>query len=115
MQKARGSLKGEGGSNPDELAAGWDTGLETPFAAKAETPARRMAKANNTNENVPYVPNVAYEIHIRGEFPLKGIIIGNGVYSGLIQNPTVPEFAYNQGLIDEHQLLAPLLCHNVGT
>ena len=53
MQKARGSLKGEGGSNPDELAAGWDTGLETPFAAKAETPARRMAKANNTNENVP--------------------------------------------------------------
>jgi len=52
-----------------------------------------------------YVPNVAYEIHIRGEFPLKGIIIGNGVYSGLIQNPTVPEFAYNQGLIDEHQLL----------
>lgn len=50
-----------------------------------------------------YVPNVAYEIQLRNELPLKGVIIGNGVYSGKIQNPTVPDFAYGHGLIDERQ------------
>lgn len=49
-----------------------------------------------------YVPNVAYEIQLRKELNLKGVIIGNGVYSGKIQNPTVPDFAYSHGLIDEH-------------
>lgn len=48
-----------------------------------------------------YVPNVAYEIQLRGELPLKGVIIGNGVYSGKIQAPTVPDFAYASGVIDE--------------
>ncbi|CAJ1429751.1 unnamed protein product [Effrenium voratum] len=48
-----------------------------------------------------YVPNVAYEIQKRGELALKGIIIGNGIYSGRLQYPTVAEYAYNQGLIDD--------------
>ena len=36
------------------------------------------------------MPNVAYEVQLRGELKLEGIIIGNGVYSGRLQNPTVP-------------------------
>mmetsp|Transcript_71885 Transcript_71885/g.158986 ORF Transcript_71885/g.158986 Transcript_71885/m.158986 type:complete len:451 (+) Transcript_71885:65-1417(+) len=51
-----------------------------------------------------YVPNVAYEIHLRGELQLKGVIIGNGVYDGRIQYPTIPQFAYMQGLIDQQML-----------
>lgn len=50
-----------------------------------------------------YVPNVAYEIHVQGKFDLQGVIIGNGVYSGRTQWPTVPDFAYAQGLIDDKQ------------
>jgi len=49
-----------------------------------------------------YVPNVAFEIHNRGELNLKGVIIGNGMYKPLIQYPTIPEYAYNQGIIDDH-------------
>jgi carboxypeptidase C (cathepsin A) len=48
-----------------------------------------------------YVPNVAYEIHLRGELALKGVLIGNGMYSPRIQYPTVADFAYAQGLIDD--------------
>lgn len=50
-----------------------------------------------------YVPNVAYEIHIQGELPLQGVIIGNGMYSSELQYPAVPEFAYMHGLIDDTQ------------
>jgi len=49
-----------------------------------------------------YVPNVAFEIHQRGELNLQGIIIGNGMYKPLVQYATIPEYAFNQGIIDEH-------------
>lgn len=50
-----------------------------------------------------YVPNVAFEIHSRGELALQGVIIGNPVFSGELQYPSVPEFAYTHGLIDDAQ------------
>eukprot|EP00928_Gymnodinium_smaydae_P089587 TRINITY_DN73529_c0_g1_i1.p1 TRINITY_DN73529_c0_g1~~TRINITY_DN73529_c0_g1_i1.p1 ORF type:complete len:473 (+),score=68.68 TRINITY_DN73529_c0_g1_i1:54-1421(+) len=49
-----------------------------------------------------YVPNVAFEIHSRGELNLQGVIIGNGMYKPLVQYPTIPDFAYNEGILDEH-------------
>lgn len=52
-----------------------------------------------------YVPNVAYEIHLQGELDLKGVIIGNGMYKPLLQYPTIPEFAYNQGILDANSYL----------
>lgn len=49
-----------------------------------------------------YVPNVAYEIHAQGELNLKGVIIGNGMFKPLVQYPVIPEYAYNQGVLDEN-------------
>jgi vitellogenic carboxypeptidase-like protein len=49
-----------------------------------------------------YVPNVAFEIHQRGELNLQGVIIGNGMYKPLVAYPTIPEYAFNQGILDEH-------------
>merc|ERR1712224_984525 len=49
-----------------------------------------------------YVPNVAWEIHQRGELNLQGVIIGNGMYTGAVQYPTIPQYAYDQGILDEH-------------
>jgi len=49
-----------------------------------------------------YVPNVAFEIHQRAELNLQGVIIGNGMYKPLVQYPTILEFAFNQGILDEH-------------
>jgi len=49
-----------------------------------------------------YVPNVAFEIHQRSELDLQGVIIGNGMYKPLVQYPTIPEYAFNQGILDEH-------------
>jgi len=49
-----------------------------------------------------YVPNVAFEIHQRGQLDLRGVIIGNGMYKPLVQYPAVPDFAFNEGILDEH-------------
>eukprot|EP00930_Biecheleria_cincta_P046636 TRINITY_DN32184_c0_g1_i1.p1 TRINITY_DN32184_c0_g1~~TRINITY_DN32184_c0_g1_i1.p1 ORF type:complete len:456 (-),score=75.62 TRINITY_DN32184_c0_g1_i1:98-1465(-) len=49
-----------------------------------------------------YVPNVAFEIHLRGELNLQGVIIGNGMYVPRVQYATLPEYAYNEGILDEH-------------
>ncbi|CAE7187002.1 AMT1-1 [Symbiodinium microadriaticum] len=96
-QERRSYVKSE-----KEMREDFYTALKFIFTQHPEY-ARNPLWVTGESYGGKYVPNVAYEIHLRGEFPLKGIIIGNGVYSGLIQNPTVPEFAYNQGLIDEHQ------------
>jgi len=49
-----------------------------------------------------YVPNVALEIHQRGKLNLKGVIIGNGMYKPLVQYPVIPDYAFDQGILDEH-------------
>lgn len=49
-----------------------------------------------------YVPNVAYEIHRHGELDLRGVIIGNGMISPRIQYAAIADYAFNQGVIDEH-------------
>lgn len=51
-----------------------------------------------------YIPNIAYEVHLRQELNLKGVLIGNGLFSAKLQYPTVPEFAFGAGLIDENAL-----------
>lgn len=49
-----------------------------------------------------YVPNVAFEIHQRAELNLQGVIIGNGMYKASIQYPVIPQYAFDQGILDEH-------------
>jgi carboxypeptidase C (cathepsin A) len=49
-----------------------------------------------------YIPNVAWEIHERAELNLMGVIIGNGMFLPRLQYLTIPDYAYNQGIIDRH-------------
>lgn len=48
-----------------------------------------------------YVPNFAWETHLRKRVNLQGVVIGNGMYRPEIQYAAVPEFAFANGLIDE--------------
>jgi vitellogenic carboxypeptidase-like protein len=55
-----------------------------------------------------YVPNIALELAVNAtEVPLKGIIVGNGLYHERIQYTTLGDFAFNAGVIDE-KLLAEM-------
>ena len=48
-----------------------------------------------------YVPNVAWEVAINAtEIPLKGIVVGNGMYNMALQYPSVGQMAYGAGVID---------------
>eukprot|EP00931_Biecheleriopsis_adriatica_P044688 TRINITY_DN25587_c0_g1_i2.p1 TRINITY_DN25587_c0_g1~~TRINITY_DN25587_c0_g1_i2.p1 ORF type:complete len:487 (+),score=110.27 TRINITY_DN25587_c0_g1_i2:106-1461(+) len=85
----------------EEMRKDYYTALQV-FFAKHEEYRSNPLWVTGESYGGKYVPNVAYEIHLRGELPLKGVIIGNGVYSGKLQYPTVPEFAYAMGLVDEH-------------
>lgn len=49
-----------------------------------------------------YVPNIAWEIHSSfPELPLKGMIIGNGLYNATAGYESVREYAFGAGMIDE--------------
>lgn len=87
----------------EEMRQNYHSALEVFFKAHPEYKGNPLWVTGESYGG-KYVPNVAFEIHSRGMFPLQGVIIGNGVYSGKIQYPTVPQFAYTQGLIDEHIL-----------
>jgi len=55
-----------------------------------------------------YVPNIALELAVNAtDVPLKGIIVGNGLYHERIQYTTLGDFAFNAGVIDE-KLLAEM-------
>jgi len=47
-----------------------------------------------------YIPNIAVYLDEK-KFPFAGVIIGNGYYDAKVQYLTVPEVAYNFGIIDE--------------
>lgn len=49
-----------------------------------------------------YVPNIAWEIAINAtEIPLKGVLIGNGMYNMKLQYPTLAAIAMAAGVIDQ--------------
>jgi len=47
-----------------------------------------------------YIPNIAAYLHEKN-FPFEGVVLGNGLYEPEVQYLTVPEFAWNFGIIDE--------------
>lgn len=52
-----------------------------------------------------YVPNIAYEIATTApEMPLRGVMIGNGLYNQGLQVTTIGTFAFGAGIIDENVL-----------
>mmetsp|Transcript_98771 Transcript_98771/g.156199 ORF Transcript_98771/g.156199 Transcript_98771/m.156199 type:complete len:462 (-) Transcript_98771:26-1411(-) len=62
-----------------------------------------------------YIPNIVYELHQQiasdkknggklAELTLKGMIIGNGLYNATASYPSVGDFAYGAGVIDDKTL-----------
>lgn len=85
----------------EEMRSDYYTGLSKFFGLH---PEYRSNPVWVTGESYggKYVPNVAFEIHSREELNLQGVIIGNGMYKLSIQYATIPDYAYNQGILDEH-------------
>jgi len=48
-----------------------------------------------------YIPNIAEYLH-KKNFPFKGVVLGNGLYEPEMQYSTVPDYAWNLGIIDEN-------------
>jgi len=47
-----------------------------------------------------YIPNIAEYLSSKS-FPFEGVILGNGLYEPDIQYLTVPQFAFNLGILDQ--------------
>jgi len=48
-----------------------------------------------------YIPNIAVYLH-KKSFPFEGVVLGNGVYEPKTQYLTVPDYAWNLGILDEN-------------
>ena len=52
-----------------------------------------------------YVPHIAWELAINAtEVPLRGVVIGNGMYNMALQYPSIGEIAFAAGVIDKPML-----------
>lgn len=87
-------------SNEYEVAADFYIALNEFFNEKHTEYSKNPFFLTGESYAGKYIPNIAtYLLH--KEFPFVGVILGNGLYEPEVQYLTVPDYAWNLGILDE--------------
>jgi len=86
-------------SSEEEVAANFYIALNTFFGKLHHEYATNPFYLTGESYAGKYIPNIAAYL-VNMSFPFEGVVLGNGLYEPAKQYPTVPQYAFNLGIID---------------
>lgn len=87
-------------STEEEVAENFYIALQSFFLKRHKKYSTNPFYLTGESYAGKYIPNIAAYL-VKMKFPFEGVVLGNGLYEPEKQYPTVPDYAFNLGIIDQ--------------